>query len=316
MTVEEFLSNFCSSIELTEKQRDKVASRHKKLRKKLREKLELADDFLTGSYAKHTMIRPLDEEDKFDVDFFVTFSGDDHDESELEDLKNEVLNGLEDIEKDDNLIESVRPQDCSIGIIYSDEFQIDVVPAIEIEKDEIYKIFERQSGEPVMSNPKLHANLLTKANDASESGGRKRLVPMIKLLKYWKRMHCDYVKSFHIELLCLRLIGEEKIDSFSQGLSRFFDLAPDYVRDHDLIDPANERNIINEYLNSDEDKLDAFITQLENAQGRVDNALELERNGDEQGSLKEWRKLFEIKDKSDDRSIEIPSIIPAKPWAE
>src|SRR3990172_5397736 len=208
MTVEEFLSNFCSSIELTEKQRDKVASRHKKLRKKLREKLELADDFLTGSYAKHTMIRPLDEEDKFDVDFFVTFSGDDHDESELEDLKNEVLNGLEDIEKDDNLIESVRPQDCSIGIIYSDEFQIDVVPAIEIEKDEIYKIFERQSGEPVMSNPKLHANLLTKANDASESGGRKRLVPMIKLLKYWKRMHFGFVKSFHIELLCLRLIGE------------------------------------------------------------------------------------------------------------
>jgi len=307
MTVEGLLGEVCSSIELTETQRKKVVKRHNVLREKLRSELDLEDDFLTGSYARYTMIKPEGDGAKFDVDFFISFSGDDHSESELEDLKELVIEALEGIKEDDALIEDIQDQTRSVGVIYNDEFQIDVVPSIQIEKDKKYKIFDKKTKEAILSNPKKHKQRLTDANEASKSGSEKRLVPIVKLLKSWKQKNCKYIKSFHIELLAVELIGSSEISSFSEGLARFFTKAIDFLdNDKQLEDPANSDNIIDGYLT--ESQRGSFKNHLQIALDHAEKANQHSEAGEEEKALAEWRKVFSLPGKEEE-SVEIPYVI-------
>lgn len=318
MTTEEFFKNLASKVELTQSEADRIAKKHNWLREKLREKLSVEDDFLTGSYARNTMIRPKDGE-KFDVDFFLAFNKEDYGESELADLLKTVKVALDEIKPGDSDIEKIDDkQRRSIGVIYKDNFQIDVVPAVQIEKDKLYKIFDKRTQAPVNSNPKLHGKNLTDANDATASGSVKRLVPIVKMLKSWKRAKCDYLKSFHLELLAVETLKDEEITSFSTGIAKFFnsvDLKPS------LTDPANAENVIDAYLdeNGTRDDLSSLIADEREI---ANEAVKLEKNGDDDGAVAKWKKIFE-KDGNENKNsggspIKTGPVVinrgPAKPW--
>lgn len=317
MTTEDFFKALASKIELTQGEADKIAQKHNWLREKLREKLSFEDDFLTGSYARSTMIRPKDGE-KFDVDFFLAFNKEDYGESELADLLKTVKTALDEIKSEDSDIEKIDDtQRRSIGVIYKDNFQIDVVPAIQIEKDKLYKIFDKRTQAAVNSNPKLHGKNLTAANDATASNSTKRLVPIVKVLKSWRRAKCDYVKSFHIELLAVETLKGEEITSYSAGLARFFD---NVNVQSSLTDPANAENIIDAYLDEDgtRNNLESLIASEKKI---ADKAIELEKNGDDEGAVAEWKKIFEKnhdESKGGGFSTNGPTIIrnPSKQWAQ
>ena len=285
MTTEEFFKELSSKLELTKTESDKISQKHNKLRDKLREKLPVEDDFLTGSYARNTMIRPRDDK-KFDVDFFMAFSQKDYGETELPDLLGMVKNTLEQIKNDDADIVEIQDQKRSVGVIYKDNFQIDVVPAIQIEKDKRYKIFDKSTLQAVESNPKLHGSNLTSANETSESGGIKRLVPLVKLLKFWKREKCDYVKSFHLEMLAVDILGDEEISSYSQGLAKFFTNAEQNLQSAGMKDPANEDNIIDEYLDED-DTREKLLGLIREENKIAENAVNLENEGENDKATKE-----------------------------
>ena len=216
MTTEEFFKNKIDeiTISLDDKEQKLIESKHNNLREKLRERLDLKDDFLTGSYKRWTQIKPKKTSENFDVDIFLAFDKEDYGEKELEDLMIEVENAVKDIKDNDNDIDITfinTKQRRSIGVEFGKKFQIDLVPAIEIEKDQRYKIFDKNTLQAIESNPKLHGSNLTSANETSKSGGIKRLVPIVKLLKSWKRDKCDYVKSFHLEMLAVKILGNEEI---------------------------------------------------------------------------------------------------------
>lgn len=319
MTTEEFFKELASKLELTKTESDKISLQHNKLRDKLCEKLSVEDDFLTGSYARNTMIRPRDDR-KFDVDFFLAFSQKDYGETELPDLLGIVKNTLEEIKNDDTDIVEIQEQKRSIGVIYKDNFQIDVIPAIQIEKDKKYKIFDKNTLQAVESNPKLHGSNLTSANEVSESGGVKRLVPIVKLLKFWKRGKCDYLKSFHLEMLAVEILGGEEISSYSQGLTKFFANAEKNLQSAGMKDPANEDNIIDAYL--DDDGTRTELIGLINEENQIaEKAIELENEGKNDEAVKEWKKIFE-KEENDNStknqpSSSRPTVInrsPSKPW--
>ncbi len=319
MTTEEFFKELASKLELTKSESDQISRKHNILREKLREKLSIEDDFLTGSYARNTMIRPKDD-NKFDVDFFLAFSKEDYGESELPDLLSMVKSALEQIKNDDVDIEEIQEQKRSIGVIYKDNFQIDVVPAIQIEKDKRYKIFDKSTLQAVESNPKLHSSSLTSANETSESGGVKRLVPIVKLLKSWKREKCDYVKSFHLELLAVEILGGEEISSYSQGLAKFFANAAQNLQSAGMKDPANESNVIDEYLDNDGTR--TKLLGLINEENKIaEKAVKLENESSDDDAVEEWKKIFA--EKGDNNSSKNqpyssgPTFInrsPSKPW--
>jgi len=233
-----------------------------------------------------------------------------------------VKKALEEIKDEDKDIEKIDDKQArSIGVIYNDNFQIDVVPAIQIEKDKCYKIFDKRTQNPVESNPKLHSENLTEANETSSSGSVKRLVPIVKLLKTWKREKCDYVKSFHLEMLAVEILGDQKIQSFSEGVTKFFINAGDFIKSPGLADPANKENCIDEYLDSDgtRDKLNDLVV---GEKAIAEKAVKLESNGEDEKAVKEWKKMFEPgNDKGDDSrdypQKDGPVIIkksPAQPW--
>lgn len=319
MTIEEFFKNLASKLELTKSESDQISRKHNILREKLCEKLPVEDDFLTGSYARSTMIRPKDD-DKFDVDFFLAFSKKDYGESELPDLLSVVKNALEQIKNNDADIEEIQEQKRSIGVVYKDNFQIDVVPAIQIEKDKRYKIFDKNTLQAVESNPKLHGSNLTSANETSESGGVKRLVPIVKLLKSWKREKCDYLKSFHIEMLAVKILGGEEVGSYSQGLAEFFTNAEQNLQSAGMKDPANEKNIIDKYLDDDGNR-DKILNLIADVKKITEKAIEFENQGEDDNAIKEWKKIFEGKENGDaDKNYSSsngPILInrnPSKPW--
>lgn len=321
MTIEEFFKNLLNDLELKDSERDRISKKHIELRESLRKKLDVEDDFLTGSYNRNTLIRPKDIEEKFDVDFFLAFNKDDYGESELADLLKIVKDTLDEIKNDDGDIEEIRQQKRSIGVIYNDNFQIDVVPAIQIEKDKRYKIFDKSSQQATESNPKLHGQNLTTANEITESGSIKRLVPIVKLLKSWKRNKCDYVKSFHLEMLLVEILGDEEISSFSQGIAKFFVNAEQHLRKASMKDPANEDNIIDEYLD-DDDKRDELLKLIANEKEIAEKSLEFEKNGENDYAVNEWKKIFSDDESQDDKEYSSPNgptIIgrsPSKPWCD
>ncbi|WP_457571027.1 SMODS domain-containing nucleotidyltransferase [Desulfovulcanus sp.] len=317
MTTEEFFKALAHKLELTQEESDRISKKHNWLREKLREKLPIEDDFLTGSYARSTMIRPKDEE-KFDVDFFIAFSKQDYGESELADLLKIVKTALEEIKSEDSDIEKIDDkQRRSIGVIYKDNFQIDVVPAIQIEKDKLYKIFDKRTQTAVKSNPKLHSKNLIDANEATASGSVKRLVPIVKILKSWKRVKCNYLKSFHLELLVVETLKDTEITSFSSGIAKFFN---NVNLQSQLTDPANSENIIDTYLDEDGTRND-LLSLIASEREIANKAIELEKNGDDDGAVDKWKEIFKPdagnRDTNKTPVSTGPILInrsPSKPW--
>ena len=291
MTPEEYLSGFASKLNLTDAEIEQISQTHNKLREKLREKLPVVDDFLTGSYPRNTIIRPK-MDDKLDVDFFLAFSNDDFGEYELPKLLEIVKDALEEIQQNDPDIVGISEQNRSIAVEYDDGYQIDVVPAIEIERDELYKIFDKRTRQPVKSNPKLHGENLSEANEATEYGSVKRLVPIIKLLKSWKRDKCDYVKSFHLELLAVEILKDKKIETFSFGLTKFFTKASNYLQEPSLTDPANNENMLDAYLDEDGTR-EALLDLVAQERQMAEKASQFEFDSDNENAVKEWKNIFE-----------------------
>ncbi|MBU1730081.1 hypothetical protein KJ557_00785 [Patescibacteria group bacterium] len=312
MTTEEFFKNLLSGLELKDSERHNISNKHTTLRENLRGELEIENDFLTGSYNRNTIIRPKDSEEKFDVDFFLAFNKDDYGESKLPELLKIVKNTLDKIKDDDEDISEIQEQKRSIGVVYNDNFQIDVVPAIQIEKDKKYKIFDKATQQSIESNPKLHGNNLTSANEITESGTVRRLVPIVKLLKSWKRDKCEYVKSFHLEMLVVKILGDEEISSYSEGLTKFFINAGQYLQTAGLEDPANKENIIDEYLD-DDGKRDELLNLIADEKEIAEKAVEFGNEDNNNNSIKEWRKIFESNNSKDNTASHEPIFIDRTP---
>ena len=302
MYPEEYFNELLSNLNLTDEERKQISDKHLTLRERLRELLPVEDDFLTGSYPRNTIIRPNGDE-KFDVDFFLAFSNDEFGEYELPKLLEMVKSSLEKIKNEDEDIENIKEQSRSIGVEYRGNFQIDVVPAIEIEKDKLYRIFDKKTRQPVDSNPKLHGKNLSEANKNTKSGSVRRLVPIIKLLKSWKRDKCDYVKSFHLELLAVEILRDEPIESFSVGLAKFFSEAEDYLREACLVDPANSENLIDVYLD-EEGVRDDLLELVAGEKYLAEKARMFEEAGENENAIDEWEKIFESDDGN--RSVTTP----------
>jgi len=303
MTTKEYFENLLGKINLNlgDDERTLIEEKQNVLREKLREQLSLQDDFLTGSYKRHTIIKPKTDEEKFDVDVFVAFGKEDYGDTDLSDLRKIVTGALHETKEENpdlGITTINEEQRRSVGVEFGNNFQVDIVPAIEIEKDKLYKIFDRRTLEAVKSNPKLHGELLTKANE--DAGGL--LVPLIKILKAWKREKCDYIKSFHVELMAVKIFTGTKIESLPKGLATYFESAGDYFKKACLKDPANNEMLVDEYLDKDGTR-EQVCSLIETEKAVAKNALEAEENGNDDEAVKAWGKVFTDSDAETAKAI-------------
>lgn len=211
-----------------------VISAHRDLRSKLKERLSIMEEvesdgdediysFLTGSYKRGTIIRPPK-----DVDFFNVLLEDDYKDFTPSEALNILYAALADIFPEKEKAGEIKPQTHSITVVYSDTLSIDVIPAFEDgDAYRIPQVPQPSEGDEVwlVSNPKIHEDVVHEANE--KTGGK--LIPIIKLIKDWKRTKCKPqnipVTSFHLELLATQILGSEEIESLDSGLAYFFEQA-------------------------------------------------------------------------------------------
>ncbi|WP_349958086.1 nucleotidyltransferase [Rhizobium sp. ZPR3] len=157
-------------------------------------KARLVGDFLSGSYARNTSIRPKMDADGMvrpDVDIIIVtnYTTDD----KPDDVLNELCAALEDGGEGYD-VERINKR--SIKLI-TPLAEMDVVPVIEWGQQ--YKIPDRESGEWKLTDPPGHIEWSRDRN--GEFGGR--LKPLVKMFKWWRRENNSgkRPKGFVLEVL-------------------------------------------------------------------------------------------------------------------
>lgn len=272
-----------SNLEITGLQTAAISTRQQAVRSTIAAAMTVIDDFLTGSYARSTMIAPLTEAD---VDVFIVldpmyyhhYNG-----------QNGGPAGLLDYAKRTLLKTYSRTPDVSrngqaVTIRFSD-FVVDVVVG-----------FNRAGGGYIMANaitnhwletdPKRHVTIMSTANKTHNGD----LVPLIKMLKGWNKKDGSFFRSFHIEVLALEVLNNVRISDFPSGVRFFFDKARFTVKGKNL-DPAGYGDDIGSYINS-QTKLAEAVSRFQGAHEQALRAEQLAVRGDIRGSIGAWQKLF------------------------
>ena len=158
-------NSFLSNIEPSKTMVSYISSIQTNLRSYLksheRYKSIHVDTFLSGSYAKHTSIRPVSGDKKRDVDIVVvtTYSDEDDACAVLEELRDVLL------EKADYCTAWV--QHHSVGIEMGG-ISIDIVPVImDEDDDQLYYVGDSETGEWSITDPKGHKSWSTEVNHMS-----------------------------------------------------------------------------------------------------------------------------------------------------
>lgn len=160
------------------------------------------DSFLSGSYAKHTSIRPAKNDKKRDVDIIIVTSHCSSDDS------SDVLTELLDVLKESSTYETAEVQHHSIGIELS-QISIDVVPVIQDEDEEdLYYVCDSETGGWIKTDPKGHKTWSTQVNQDNHCEYK----PLVKIFKWWRRINCPsdirYPKGITLEKLIADNIGD------------------------------------------------------------------------------------------------------------
>lgn len=181
MSMSDDFAKFLSDIEPSSSTVKEISTSQKSMRNYLSSHEEYSDryqsSYLSGSYAKHTAIRPAKDDGNRDVDIVVET---DHttDGSPADALK-ELRAALADASK----YSTAHVQTHSVGIQLS-KLDIDVVPLAK--EGESWYVGDTKTGQWSKTNPKGHKEWSTEVN--GQHGGKYK--PVVKILKWWRREHC------------------------------------------------------------------------------------------------------------------------------
>jgi predicted nucleotidyltransferase len=284
MDVKDAFDKFRYRLEITKAEEDDASRRHQEVRDYLRQKLDVTDDFLTGSYIRNTKTKPLKDVDVFVVLGDVTDSDD----------PNDVLLRVHDVlvEKyGDSRVVTDRP---AVRVDFGPEnagaedkvMTIEVVPAIA--KGSHYRIADPARRGWMSTDPKVHATLTTDANKAF-SGNWK---PLVKMIKAWNRDKGEPIEpSFLIEVMALNLVRGEWTGSFPREIRAFFASASERI-DETWADPAGLGSPVSDQLHLDPLPLEQARVALRDAERQCGEAIRLEQKTGSGAANDAWQNLF------------------------
>lgn len=158
--------------------------------------------FLSGSYAKHTCIRPKLYDGKRDVDIVVETAYDTGHNSI------DVIQEIYDTLKEKTIYSNAKIQSHSIGIEL-EGICIDVVPVVCSDDGDRYCIGSSDCNEWTLTDPKGHINWSSEVN----SDNNKKYKPLVKMLKWWRRSNCPEDLKYPKGLALEKIIADNLPDS-------------------------------------------------------------------------------------------------------
>lgn len=184
--------------------------------------VRIANSYLSGSYARHTAIRPLD-----DVDVVFEIDPIHWPRTALQSLfsmlpsPNRVLQTFRNAIRYRYPSSSVRTQRRSVGLVM-EHLHIDVVPAVvhEHNADWLY-VPDRTDGRWITSAPSVHKSFTTQVN--ALCGGKFK--PVVRLLKGWNGSlpSTANLKSFAVESISACVLGSWPRSSLTEGVLSVLD---------------------------------------------------------------------------------------------
>jgi Second Messenger Oligonucleotide or Dinucleotide Synthetase domain len=275
--VDDAFANLRSQLEITKTEGDLAKRRHTEIRDHVCESWELEDDFLTGSYRRHTKTKKLK-----DVDIFVVIRRDGAQGHLRDQGPQAVLDELKAVldEKYDNVV--IDRMACTIDFGSDEIASFDVVPAFKRARGG-YEIPDTRTGW-IATNPKRHHELSADKNTACDD----KYVPFVKMVKGANRELGEPVEpSFLLEVMALELV-RLPFGRYQDELVWFFATAADEL-DRSWPDPAGLGPDVNTLTPT---ARKAARTAFLDAQLTAERAVWLEDEGKERAAVEEWRKLF------------------------
>lgn len=281
-TIADSFARLRSNLEITFPQGETVSVRQQAIRRVLNNSFKIVDDFLTGSYARWTMISPLSEADIdificLDPSYYHAFNGTNGGPAGLLDRVKKTLRQTYTSTPD------ISRNGQAVTIRFSD-FVVDVVVG-----------FNRQGGGYLIANavgnfwletdPKKHVAIMTEANKYHKGN----LVPLIKMIKSWNKGHGSFFRSFHLEVLALEIFTNVTITDFQSGLRFFFDKARVSVRNKNP-DPAGYGDDIGRYIT--QATVEQAVSKFQGAFNTAYHAENYGKRGDHKNAIALWKQLM------------------------
>lgn len=156
------------------------------------------DSFLSGSYAKHTSIRPVKKDKKRDVDIIVVTEHSKSDDSA------EVLQELCNVLLESTKYDTAEIQHHSVGVEMG-QVSVDIVPVIvDSDDDAVYWICDSENGEWTKSDPKGHKTWSTSINQDNNDEYK----PLVKIFKWWRHTNCPDEKKYPKGITLEKIIAD------------------------------------------------------------------------------------------------------------
>lgn len=266
-----------SRLEITDLQSTTVSIRQQEVRNAVARRLTIKEDFLTGSYKRNTLIAPLSEAD---IDIFEVLDA----SYFRQDGQVYILDKVRDVLLETYTRTPKISRDGQAITITFNDFKVDVVPAF-YRQGGGYLIPNSISKQWISTDPKQHISIWSTEN----SKHRNDLIPLIKMLKCWKREANVEVSSFFFECLILKILTNVNITSFSSGVSFVFNKARSAIK-FPVSDPAGYNSNVGQYIS--QYNLNDAVSKLETAYSRAINAEQAEARGNIQEAIRIWKVIF------------------------
>ncbi|MCW0014933.1 CBASS oligonucleotide cyclase [Rhizobium sp. BT-226] len=278
ISVQQGFAQLRSNLEITGLQAETVSVRQTRVRDVLQAGMRVHESFLTGSYARHTMIAPLNEAD---VDVFFVLDSSYFRQYTPAGLLDAVRRTLL---KTYTSTPSISRNGQAVTIRFTD-FVVDVVVGF-LRQGGGYVIPNSVTSKWLSTDPQRHVGIVSDANK-DHSGA---LVPTIKMLKAWNKGNGSFFRSFHLEVLALKVFERITISDFPSGIRFFFDRVRPLIRDG-ILDPAGYGDNVGSYLGTQ--------TKIDEASNRIQSALSIalaaeQHNtaGRNRAAIEQWQRLF------------------------
>lgn len=311
MTGKESFEKMLSNLEPTQRQREAIQKKRENIDSVIKRhpRIHLAESsqpsFLTGSYKRNTLIRPID-----DVDLYVVVHYGLHAKNQPPiKVMRLIAAALKTRYSDSTSIRVDTP--CIVVKFFSYKFE--VVPAVFYSDDPERYMIPKNAREWTDCFPKLPDKWLTSSNQANNG----MFVPTIKILKQWNRNNNVGLESFHLELLTERVFNTvTTINDYPQAVFEWMWYVRQWLNENNspfVPEPVNLYPFVDNYLYSRRPKLFYVRKKLEIGLKRSDRAYNFYLSGKEKRAQGIWHSMFGNMFPSPLPLSSKPALVPPRP---
>jgi|GEM_PF-918218 len=279
-TVNYSFTEFFEAINLGDGFRDTANRRRDRIVELLGKDFEIIEAFATGSIPKSTALKEAD------VDVMIVLHYGKHVEGNT---PREVLQRVRDSLSERDLATSARKNGQAVTLYYKTGPNVDIVPVSRSSIDETgetthYNVPNMNIGKWIKSKPKTHAKKIESISSSCGENFRK----IIKMIKWWNSIHGNYLQSYHIEVLAVKVFnGKGNLDDLPWNISQFF---------------KDARVLLNDSLWYDIGYVDTYLSSTSRTEllSRFDTAIIKSRNAwyakyknnDDEEAIGIWKQIF------------------------